>query len=107
MSLLTLIIIIPLLAALALAFVPRSFSVVMRAVAVIATLLSALLAVLMFLRFQTGATGYQFEQQINWVAALDISYHVGVDGINVGLVLMAAIVAFADRLGFSNLQAGT
>src|SRR4051794_23382283 len=95
MSLLTLIIIIPLLAALALAFVPRSFSVVMRAVAVIATLLSALLAVLMFLRFQTGATGYQFEQQINWVAALDISYHVGVDGINVGLVLMAAIVAFA------------
>src|SRR4051794_40694484 len=95
MSLLTLIIIIPLLAALALAFVPRSFSVVMRAVAVIATLLSALLAALMFLRFHTGETGFQFEQQIAWVAALGISYHVGVDGINVGLVLMAAIVAFA------------
>jgi NADH-quinone oxidoreductase subunit M len=49
----------------------------------------------MFCKFQTGAPGYQFEQQIPWVQSLGISYHVGVDGINVGLVLMGAIVAFA------------
>jgi NADH-quinone oxidoreductase subunit M len=95
MSILTLIIIFPLLAALVLAFVPRSFRVVMRAVAIGATLISALLAVVMFLHFHTGATDYQFEQQVDWVSALRISYHVGVDGISVGLVLMAAIVAFA------------
>src|SRR6266850_6232342 len=95
MSILTLIICCPLLAAIALAFVPRSFRVIMRAVALAATLLSALLAVTMFLQFRTGADGYQFEQQISWVQSLGISYHVGVDGINVGLVLMAAIVAFA------------
>ena len=41
------------------------------------------------------ADGYQFEQQIPWVESLGISYHVGVDGINVGLILMGAIVAFA------------
>jgi hypothetical protein len=70
----------------------------MRAVAVLATLVSALLGVIMFLLFngaQAGASGYRFEQQIAWVSALGISYHVGVDGINVGLVLMGAIVAFA------------
>ena len=39
--------------------------------------------------------GYQFEQHVPWVSALGISYHVGVDGINVGLILMGAIVAFA------------
>jgi NADH-quinone oxidoreductase subunit M len=92
---LTLILTCPLLAAIALAFVPRNFNVVMRAVAIAATLLSAVLAVIMFLKFNTGAAGYQFEHQIPWVAALGISYHVGVDGINVGLVLMGAIVAFA------------
>ena len=84
--------------ALLLAFVPRNFRVVMRGVAVLATLVSALLAVIMFLLFngaQAGASGYRFEQQIPWVSALGISYHVGVDGINVGLVLMGAIVAFA------------
>jgi NADH-quinone oxidoreductase subunit M len=95
MSLLTYILGIPLVAALALAFVPRTFAVVARGVAVLATLLSAILAVAMFIGFKAGVTGYQFEQQIPWVDALGISYHVGVDGINVGLVLMGAIVAFA------------
>src|SRR5437762_6548339 len=95
MSILTLIVLCPLLTALALVFVPRSFRVVMRAVAIGATLISALLAVLMFLRFKTGVAGYQFEQQVDWVSALSISYHVGMDGINAGLVLMGAIVAFA------------
>jgi NADH-quinone oxidoreductase subunit M len=95
MSTLTYILGWPLLGALALAFVPRSFRVVMRGVALAATLLSALLAIKMFVRFQAGAGGYQFEQQITWVKALGISYHVGVDGINVGLILMGAVVAFA------------
>src|SRR5439155_19393616 len=58
-------------------------------------LLCALLAIKMFLQFQAGASGYQFEQEIPWVDALGISYHVGVDGINAGLVLMGAVVAFA------------
>src|SRR5690349_18090085 len=95
MSTLTYIICWPLFAAVVLAFVPRSLRVVMRGVALGATLISALLALKMFLSFQTGAGGYQFEQIIPWVSALGISFHVGMDGINVGLVLMGAIVAFA------------
>lgn len=80
--------------ALLLAFVPRSFRVVLRAGALLATLVSAILAVILFVQFKPGA-GWQFEQQIPWVDSLGISYHVGVDGINVGLVLMGAMVAFA------------
>lgn len=95
MSTLTCIICVPLLAAVVLAFVPRNYRVIMRAVAIIATLISALLAIKMFAQFHLNTPGYQFEQQIPWVQSLGISYHVGVDGINVGLVLMGAIVAFA------------
>ncbi len=97
MSVLTYILGIPLVAALLLAFVPRNYRVVFRAGAVFATFVSALLAVIMFARFQAGAAGYQFEDIAPWVnaAGVAINYHVGVDGINVGLVLMAAIVAFA------------
>jgi len=98
MSILTLIICGPLLAAVALAFVPRNFRVVMRGVALAATLASALLALRMFMHFdaaQPGDGGYRFQQQIPWVQALGISYHVGADGINAGLILMGAIVAFA------------
>jgi NADH-quinone oxidoreductase subunit M len=75
--------------------VPRNFRPVIRAVALCATLISALLALKMFLQFKAGTPGYQFEDQVTWVTSLGISYHVGVDGINVGLILMGAIVAFA------------
>src|SRR3954467_2444964 len=40
-------------------------------------------------------SGYRFTQIYPWVKALGISYHVGVDGINLGLIVMGAVVAFA------------
>lgn len=95
MSPLTVIIFLPLLAAIGLAFVPRNYRFVMRLAALGATLITAGLAVKLFLNFQTGEVGYQFVQKIPWVDALGISFHVGVDGINIGLVLMGALVAFA------------
>src|SRR6266436_442954 len=95
MAILNFIIACPLLAAVVLACVPRTFRTVMRAVAIAATFFSAALAIKMFLQFQTSLPDYQFVYQRPWVSALGISYHVAVDGINVGLVLMAAIVAFA------------
>jgi NADH-quinone oxidoreductase subunit M len=98
MSILTYILGWPLLAALVLMLVPRNYRVIIRAIAVLATLIPAVLAVKMFCQFVPGANGYQFEQQIPWVESLGISYHVGVDGLNVGLILMGAIVAFAAAL---------
>jgi len=98
MSTLTYILGWPLLAAVVLAFVPRNYRFVMRLIALGATGISALLAIKMFVMFPNAipnADGYRFVQQIPWVESLGISYFVGVDGINVGLVLMGAIVAFA------------
>ncbi len=98
MSILTYILGLPLATAVVLAFVPRSFRVIMRAAAIAATLASALLALLMFMGYANAPAdefGFRFHQQTEWVTALGISYHVGVDGINVGLVLLAAVVAFA------------
>ena len=55
----------PFLAALALVFIPRNYRVVIRAIAVAATFLSAVLALKMFAQFAgapAGASGYRFEQ---------------------------------------------
>ena len=62
MSPLTYIIGWPLLAAIVLLLVPRNFRPVIRAVALCATLISALLALKMFLQFKAGTPGYQFEE---------------------------------------------
>ncbi len=100
MSILTCIFLCPLLAALLLAFVPRGFSVVMRGVAVAATFLTMILGIIMFCCFNGAAAGdggYKFIGSIPGLGAesLGIACRFGVDGINVGLVLMGTIVAFA------------
>jgi NADH-quinone oxidoreductase subunit M len=107
MSILTYIAGWPIVAALLLIFVPRNYRVIIRAIAVLATLISAVLAVKMFCGYNAAlpdADGYRFVQQIPWVESLGISYHVGVDGINVGLILMGAIVAFAAALCSFEIQ---
>lgn len=98
MSPLTYIICWPLLMAVILAFVPRNYRFVMRMGALFATLMSFLVALKMFLQFGGAIAemgGYKFVQQVPWIPSLGISYFVGVDGINVGLIFMGALVAFA------------
>jgi NADH-quinone oxidoreductase subunit M len=95
MHLLSIIIFLPLLTALVLALIPANYRFVMRALALLATLGTMLLAGLLFLRFSPGLAGFQFVHQADWLPLLGINYHVGVDGINVGLILMTAIVGFA------------
>lgn len=97
MSLLTSIILVPLLGALVVALIPRNYRFVIRIVALASTLISMALAVVMFVQFDSATVtdGFRFVQKLPWAQSLGISYYVGVDGINVGLILMGAIVAFA------------
>lgn len=100
MSPLTTIFCLPLLAALLIILIPRNYKFVIRSVALFATLASMVVAIMMFCQYNgSPATeaGFHFDQKIAWlsVAGININYHVGVDGINLGLVLMGAIVAFA------------
>jgi NADH-quinone oxidoreductase subunit M len=97
MSPLTYIFGFPILAALLILLTPRNYRFVIRSIALLATFLSAATAVWMFVKFNSMAAGgdFQFVQQIAIVPSLGINYHVGVDGINLGLILMGAIVVFA------------
>ena len=95
---LTSILLLPFLAALVILFTPRNYRVVFRGVALLATLGSLLIATKMFLGYEAaeaGVGGYKFIQKAAWVPSLGINYFVGVDGINVGLIFMGSIVAFA------------
>jgi len=94
---LTWIICLPFAGALLTVLVPRNYRFVIRVISLAATLMSMLLALKLFWDFDGAGVvnGYRFHQARQWVEALKISYHVGVDGINLGLVVMGAIVAFA------------
>jgi len=96
-SILTYIILAPLVGALVALLIPRNYRFVIRSIALLATFSSMAFAMKMFFfDFVTGSIGReQLTQKIPWIPSLGINYHVGVDGINVGLILMGAIVAFA------------
>ena len=69
-----------------------------RGVALAAASLALLLSVWAYFAYDRTAGGYQFVEQYSWVPALGISYHVGVDGMNLPLVLLTGIVMFTGVL---------
>ena len=96
-SILTPIILAPFIGALIALFIPRNYRFVIRTIALLATFISMALALYMFFfSFVTGEVGReQLTQKIPWVTTLGINYYVAVDGLNVGLILMGTVVAFA------------
>ncbi|MGQ9832922.1 MAG: complex I subunit 4 family protein [Candidatus Villigracilaceae bacterium] len=45
-----------------------------------------------------GLTGYHFQEYVDWLPALGIGYHVGVDGMSAPLVLLTGVVMFTGVL---------
>ena len=49
-----------------------------------------LLSLLLWARFdRVTKAGFQFEEKLDWVPALNIGYHLGIDGISLFFVLLA------------------
>ena len=65
--------------------------------ALLGSLVSAVLRVALFFRYAPGVPGLQFEQVIPWVSSsiFRLSYHVGVEGIAAGMLLVTGLVGFA------------
>src|SRR5579862_7301249 len=94
---LTALILLPAGAALAVALVPSSLGArVQRTVVQVLGLAGALatlaLAVTIAVRYQAGDGGFRLVTRHVWAQNLGISWHLGVDGISLFLILMAAVV---------------
>jgi len=94
---LTVLVLLPAGAAVVAALVPRGLGEVAQrrlvmAVGVAGTLATLALAVTIAVRYQAGNGGFRLVSQHVWAASLGISWHLGVDGISVFLVLMAAVL---------------
>lgn len=94
---LTGIILVPLAGA-ALAVGLRRDARLTRWVALGAALAELVLALAVFVLFDTTAGEYDFEVRVAWVSAFGIEYHLGVDGLSVPLVLLNGILGLAAVL---------
>jgi NADH-quinone oxidoreductase subunit M len=63
-----------------------------RSVAIVTTTVTFLISLLLWVRFDPTKAGFQFEEKIAWVPALNIGYHAGIDGISLFFVLLSTLL---------------
>ncbi len=89
---LTIAIVLPFLGALAVAVTPKGRTELHRLVALLFSAATAATTLWILAAFDTGASGFQFEVDRAWVADFGISWHLGVDGISLFLVVLSGLL---------------
>ena len=83
---------LPAAGAVAVALVPRGQERVVKILAFVVSVAAFLASLPLYLRFDPSRADYQFVESAPWMPTLGVSYHLGVDGISVLLVLLTTFL---------------
>jgi NADH-quinone oxidoreductase subunit M len=89
---LTSLVLLPAVGAIVVALVPASRRELLRPTALLFSAAAGALALYVLIQFETGTGGYQFETNHSWISSLGISWHLGVDGISLFLVVLSGLL---------------
>ncbi len=90
--LLTLILFSPILVAAALLFMPKEEKNLLRYAALLGSFIPLGLAIALWFQFDQAQPGFQFEVQASWYEALNSTFHLGVDGLSLTMVLLTTLL---------------
>ncbi len=89
---LTILLIIPAVGSLFVALIPKTNPHLAKQTALFVSLVELALTIAMIIDFDNKKTGYQFFQRYDWIKAFGVHYEVGVDGIALVLIGLAALL---------------
>jgi NADH-quinone oxidoreductase subunit M len=89
---LTAIVLVPIIGALMVALSPRSRPEIAKLVALLSSVGTAALTLWLMASFETGEAGFQFVSKHTWIEPWGISWHLGVDGISLFLVVLTGVL---------------
>src|SRR6185312_5317440 len=89
---LSIILFLPLAAGLVCLALPRTGSCLAGRAAFCSSLIELALGVLLYASYDPRGSGYQFDEHASWIPSIGAGYHIGVDGISLGLVLLTAFL---------------
>jgi NADH-quinone oxidoreductase subunit M len=95
---LSVIVFTPIITALLLLLIPGERKTEVRVAALAAAFIAMSLSIWVYFSYDVSKGGYQFVEKYPWLPMLGISYHIGVDGISVPLVLLTGVVMFTGVL---------
>jgi len=95
---------IPIVGAVALLFVPRQSTKLVQGVT-LAIMAAELVATLMLLKVEPKEAGYWLEETTPWIPSFGIKYHVGLDGISLWLVILTGVLTpIATYVSFGSIK---
>ncbi|MBI2555161.1 MAG: NADH-quinone oxidoreductase subunit M [Candidatus Rokubacteria bacterium] len=84
---------LPALGALLLALFPRGRAALVRWFAFLVAAAAFAVSLLLYVGFDAARADYQFEERLSWMPSFGISYHLGIDGISLLLVLLTTFLS--------------
>lgn len=111
MPILSVLIFLPLIASIFIAIIPNIYEKYFKWIALITSSLGLLLASYLYTFFDRNFDGYQLLEQANWITVslgslgtLSIDYLLGVDGISLPLVILAAVIQLIGAISSFEIQ---
>jgi len=96
---------LPVLGALFLAFIPRQHARAIRNFAFIVSVVDFFVSLSLWVNFDAGLAGFQLVEIHKWIPAIGASYIVGIDGISLLLVMLTTFITPITIIGaFSAIQ---
>ena len=83
---------LPVAGMLAIALIPASQENMVRQLTLWLMIVQFVATAVLYVNFDSSATGLQFETRVPWIESWGVSYHIGLDGINILLVMLTAFL---------------
>jgi NADH-quinone oxidoreductase subunit M len=92
MNILSFLMLLPLIGTAFIALAPKTNVLLTKQIALVTTILVALVGIYMTISFDFNAKGFQFVESREWIPAFGIKYALGVDGVALVLILMSVLL---------------
>jgi len=106
-GLLNLVLFLPVIGIALLVLLPARAEGLMRGVSLAVMLVQFVLTAWLYVQFDGGVAGLQFETRLPWIADWGVYYQIGLDGYNVLLVLLTAFLGPLVVAGVTHHQRRT
>jgi len=89
---LTMLVLMPLLGAILVSLLSKKHGEWVKLAALVSSIATGAMSVWMLVKFPTGAAGFEFVSKHSWISEWGISWHLGVDGISLFMVVLTGML---------------
>jgi NADH-quinone oxidoreductase subunit M len=89
---LTMLVLLPLLGAVLVSLLNKKHGEWVKLAALVSSITTGAMSVWMLVKFPTGAAGFEFVSKHSWISEWGISWHLGVDGISLFMVVLTGVL---------------